>query len=234
MNWNTVLRDRLERFTGRDEQDSVKGYATKQFGPNLGPLFYDLWIQLDAIESAFGIYVSLFVSQNNREILRKNSAIFWDYISRFASDYLLMSLTRITESPRGKSRVTIRRLPHCFEDDSQKKEMESYVNRIVRETSSIREYRDKLIAHRDKGVHIDGNELPPVTLESIENCIGLLKDLLRKLSNDDTWIDDREREHAYKTGDRFVHQLRYLTWVNENYENNQNEGIPMPPKKEYR
>ena len=199
----------------------------------MGPLFYDLWLQLDDIEVAFRIYESLFVAESNKAILRKNSRIFWDYMSRFVSDYLLMALARITESPRGGSRVTIRRLPSFFEDDLKKKKVQAYIKGIVEETSIIREYRHKSIAHRDRGVHIDGNDLPLVPLESIENTISRIKDLLREISSDNTWIDDREHKFAYTTGDRFVRQLEYLTWVDENYKKNQSEGIPMPSLDEY-
>ena len=53
VNWSTVLLDKSERFLGRDEKVSVKGPAMKQFGRELGPLFYDLWIQLVDLENSY-------------------------------------------------------------------------------------------------------------------------------------------------------------------------------------
>ena len=53
VNWSTVLLDKSERFLGRDEKVSVKGPAIKQFGRELGPLFYDLWIQLVDLENTY-------------------------------------------------------------------------------------------------------------------------------------------------------------------------------------
>ena len=125
-------------------------------GEELGTLYSALWQEL-AIGYVYWLeYVDLFGTKSSRiEMLNRAAPMFFRMIQDELWGMTLLNLARMTGPPfsgRDKANLSLQALPALMKDTGLKSTVAELVDNAFMATEFARDWRNRLIAHRDLGI----------------------------------------------------------------------------------
>jgi hypothetical protein len=134
-------------------------------GKELGEIYSALWQEVTLLHFDWHEYVELFGTKATRIDLMNGAA---PHFFRLVQDRLweaaLLHLARLTDppiSPGNRTNLSVKALPALINDVKLKQEVTSLVEEAVRLTEFARDWRNRLIGHRDLKLAL---EQPTVSL----------------------------------------------------------------------
>jgi len=132
--------------------DEVVRKYVEQMGEELGTLFAELWGEVATLHVKWAQFVELFGTSPSRiEVLNEAAPFFFRVLQDTLFEDTLLHIARLTDPVKsaGKRNLTIRRLPGLMEDSSSRDEVEELVEGAVGAAAFCRDWRNRLLAHRD-------------------------------------------------------------------------------------
>jgi hypothetical protein len=129
-------------------------------------------------------YQTLFrEGRKRRELLAERTGSFFQVLQDVYLDDTILSLVRITEDPNimGHDTVVVKRLRDAVAEDGRgelAEDLSSRLEEIDDLRFALEERRKKLIAHRDKEALEGDYELPPLSLDQIEEILTHVENFL--------------------------------------------------------
>ncbi len=146
--------------------EDVKQTHIEKMGAPLGATFSALWQALATAHFYWKEYVELFGTKPERlDLLNRAAPGFFRMIEDELWEMSLLHLARLTDSSRSfskeeKSNLTVRALPGLIEDAKLKQSVQALVDEAVRATEFARDWRNRLIAHRDLKIALEEATTP--------------------------------------------------------------------------
>jgi hypothetical protein len=159
-----------------------------KMGDTLGPQYHELRQEVIYLCRKWMEYVTLFGTKPSRiQLMNATAPVFFRTVQDVFWDDMLLHIARLTDpSETGKfSNLTLQNLPGLISDEKLKAKVEPVLKSALDQSGFCRDWRNKLVAHRDLDTAINGtahqisggsreqvNELLK-TIESILNTIEL-------------------------------------------------------------
>jgi hypothetical protein len=144
--------------TYQTAEQAKKGYIEKM-GEPLGVQFHELRQEVIYLYRKWMEYVTLFGTKPSRlELLNKTAPTFFRTLQDSGWDDTLLHIARLTDpSEMGKFKnLTLQNLPGLITDAKLKQKIGPLVKKILEQSEFCREWRNKLVAHRDLDAAING------------------------------------------------------------------------------
>ena len=158
------------------------------FGPSLGPLYHALYNEVAWIHAKWNQYRKLYAkSEKCTRLLKDTAPFFFRVVRDSLIDDVLLHLARLTDSSgtHRKQNLTLLRLPEAVTDSELRRQINDQVDVVQERTKSVRDWRNKRLAHRDLRLALkvpSVDPLPDVTLENVEKALESVRQTLNLLS----------------------------------------------------
>jgi hypothetical protein len=132
--------------------EEVRAHHLDELGPELGPIFNALWNDLAWLRVKWGEYRELFGTSEERiHLLNSATGLFFGMLQGVLWEGTLLHLCRLTDPAKvaGKSTVTVQALPELCQDKALRVEVSGRVEAAVEATKFARDWRNRVIAHRE-------------------------------------------------------------------------------------
>lgn len=157
----------------------AKDENVAKMGQALGEQFSALWQELAGLHSRWGEFEEMYGTKKSRiDLLNESAPAFF----RFAQDALweqtLLHLSRLTDPPYSvgnakKTNLTLRNLPDLIDDANLKAQLLALVDDAVAKAKFCKDWRDRLLAHRDLGLALGqpSAEIPAAELKNVSDAL---------------------------------------------------------------
>ena len=180
-------------------------------GEELGTLYSALWKEL-AIGYVYWLeYVDLFGTKNSRiEMLNQAAPMFFRMIQDELWGMMLLNLARMTDPPfsmgrKDKANLSLRALPDLVKDTGLKSSVAELIDKALKATEFARDWRDRLIAHRDRGIALNTATTPlkdasrAQVKEALASLAAVLNALALHFFKSETHFDRTVRHNGAET-----------------------------------
>lgn len=146
--------------------DEHKKKNVAAMGEELGRVYSALWQDLSITYAYWLEYVDLFGTKSSRiDLLNKAAPMFFRMIQDELWGTSLLNIARITDPALSQGRadranLTIQALPALIKDATLKAEVEKLIAVTLKATEFARDWRNRLIAHRDLQVALNQATTP--------------------------------------------------------------------------
>lgn len=167
--------------------DEVQAQFIEAFPSDTGRLYHDLWRRLLTAYLTWDMYESLYMeSEEQIELLNRTAGIFFNRLQAFLYREMFLSLSRITDPPSsaGDENASLRQLVNQLEPHITAGEYETIsaaTDDAERVTAKIRDYRHKVVAHKDLGATLGEADVPSVVTEDVESALNVLGETLNEI-----------------------------------------------------
>jgi hypothetical protein len=130
-----------------------------KMGDKLGPQFHELRQEVIYISRKWMEYVALYGTKPSRiQLMNATAPVFFRTIQDVFWDDMLLHIARLTDpSETGKcSNLTLQNLPDLIADEKLKAKVAPLVKSALDQSGFCRDWRNKLVAHRDLDTAING------------------------------------------------------------------------------
>lgn len=174
----------LPRSTPEVEQQHLDA-----FGPRLGPIYHGLYNEVLQLHWKWAQFQMLFGGSPERiQLLNASAPGFFWLIQQVLWEDILLHVAVLTDPPQQHSNknLSLPCLPELVDDPR----LAAYVREILGladlAAKRIRKQRDKLLAHRDRAVVLNGKakRLPEVRGRDVAYVLGLFADLMDRLHSE--------------------------------------------------
>lgn len=168
-------------------EESKKSNIAKM-GEPLGTLYSALWQHVAVMFVHWLEYVELFGTKPSRiDVLNRAAPHFFRMIQDALWDVALLHLARITDpafSGKDKPNLSIQALPSLVSDPKLNAEVQNAVGIALSATNFARDWRNRLIAHRDLKLALEQPTAPLAdeTLRQVSDALKSLEALLNVLA----------------------------------------------------
>ena len=148
--------------------DQLAENYRRVLGPELGGIFYALWNELAWLDAKWQQYCELYAKSDRRiKLLNDSAGFFFRIVQDLLWEDVIISIARLTGPIRsmGKDNLTLRRLPGLVQDTALRLELQAAVDQSVIAATFAKDWRNRLLAHRDLSLAI-GSEAEPLALAS--------------------------------------------------------------------
>lgn len=143
--------------------EGARARNIEKMGQELGEQYSALWQEMAYLEMKWADYVELFGTKPSRvDMLNQAAPSFFGIIDREMWKDILMHLARLTDPPKssGRSNLTVQNIPHLVENPELKARLKELVAVAVSRTAFCRDWRNRIIAHRDLETVMDRPSKP--------------------------------------------------------------------------
>jgi hypothetical protein len=197
----------------QSSEDAKNEYITKM-GEPLGMQFHALWQEVTLLHLNWKEYVVLFAT-SEEDVARLNSAApaFFAMIQEQLWTSTLLHIARLTDSPRsaGNANLTLRNLTDLV-DAKLKLPLAELIDKAIKSAEFARDWRNKVIAHRDLSLALGDGEaevLATASREKMNDALKAFVDVLNEVQRfylkGGTSFDAAQRHNAAGT---LLHMLK--------------------------
>jgi len=174
-------------MVNRLSPDEVRADHLNKLGPKLGSVFHALNNDLAWLQVEWAEYRELFGTSPERiDILNKAAGLFSRIIQDALWESVLLNLTRLTDpiKSRGKSNLTIAKLPELCEEPALGSKISELVEIAFKATKFARDWRNRHIGHRDLMLAVDSAAKPlePASRAQVSNAVKAIHAVLNQFS----------------------------------------------------
>ncbi len=220
------------------EEQSAKEVREKHLrdmGPDLGPVYHELWNEVTWLHAKWNQYRQLFGHSRQRvELLNKVASHFFRIVQDALWDDVILHLARLTDplKSRGKANLSLRRLPEVISDATLKKEVGSLIEVALSTSLFARDLRNRKLAHIDLALALKtGVEpLPGVSRDKVEAALSAVRAVLNKLEAY-YWESETAYEHFIAMGgegDTLIYFMRTGLRAEDSRRERLRLGRPLP------
>lgn len=172
-----------ENFTPEEAQKR----NIEKMGEDLGTLYSLLWQELARLHQVWEEYIVLFGTNQERfDIMNKSAPHFFNIAQQAFWEKIILGVARITDRPKtfGKSNASMAGLGMLLEDKQLANKFREAMENVEKETGFCRDWRNRIIAHKDLQHQIDGTLKPllPASRLGIKNALKSLSKALNVVS----------------------------------------------------
>ena len=145
------------------DSEQVKDEHISKLGEDFGSIYNALYNECVWVNLKWQKYTGLFgTSEKRLEILNRTAPTFFGVVQGALWDDTLLHLCRLSDPPKsmGKDNLTIQLLPPYITDESFRNEISTLINEAIDVTSFARDWRNRLIAHKDLTLKLDKAIIP--------------------------------------------------------------------------
>lgn len=176
----------------------VKTEHIAKLGPNLGPVFHELWNELAWLRVKWQEYHELFGTSPERvQLVNSAAGLFFRIVQHTLWENILLHLCRMTDPPQsaGKANLTLQVLPDLIADLSLKADVKALVMQAFNTTTFARDWRNRLLGHRDLALALDSGAQPlaPASRAQVSAALSAIHAVLNRISErllDSTLMND--------------------------------------------
>ena len=170
----------------RTAEESERDYV-EAMGATLGAHYAELWQEIVYLHKKWNEYVSLFGSKPERiTILNKAASNFFRLVQDVFWDDIILHIARLTDPPAtGKNaNLTILALPSIAPEQIKHK-LEDLAAALVLKVEFCREWRNKLVAHKDLSVALSGtaNQIQGGSRDQINAILDSLAEIMNVIAS---------------------------------------------------
>ena len=139
--------------------EQVKERYLATMGDKLGPQFHALRQEVIYLHRKWLEYVALFGTKPTRiKLMNATASVFFRTVQDVFWDDILLHIGRLTDPPStGKFfNLTLQNLSALISDEKLKAKVDPLVSSVLEQSEFSREWRNKLVAHRDLDTAING------------------------------------------------------------------------------
>ena len=139
--------------------EQAKQQYIAEMGDQLGPQYHALRQELIYLHRKWMEYVALFGTKPTRvQVMNATAPVFFRRVQDVFWDDMLLHIARLTDPSvtRKFSNLTLQNLPELIADEKLKAKVAALVKSAVDESAFCRDWRNKLVAHRDLDTAING------------------------------------------------------------------------------
>jgi hypothetical protein len=205
----------LEAIVTNESSEDTKKKSIEKMGEPLGARFNALWQEIALLHLNWQEYVVLFGTNERRiERLNQSAPAFFRMIQDELWSTTLLHLARLTDAPRsvGKSNLTIRNLTDLV-DQTLKMPVAELIDKAIIATAFARDWRNRVIAHRDLSLALEGGvaaPLQPASRSDVKTAMERLADVMNKVQ-----AHYMKSETAYHAASRHNGALNLLHLLGE-------------------
>jgi hypothetical protein len=156
--------------------EEAKTQYIEKMGKPLGVQFHALWQEVALLHINWMEYVALFGTNEKRiERLNKSAPTFFRMIQDQLWTTTLLHIARLLDSPRtvGKANLTVRNFTDLV-DEKLKMPLAALIDKALKDTEFARDWRNRIIAHQDLALALEGGTSEPLELASRADVNGAL------------------------------------------------------------
>jgi hypothetical protein len=165
--------------------NAAKSRFVKTMGPDLGPLFYVLWHEVQGLHMMWSEYRVLYASRDTFDFVHRMAGHFFSMVDIALYESMHLGISRLTASntsagKKAQPNVTIGRLPGLV-DPAIKAEVGKAVAKARKAAAFARPARDHWIAHLSMDVMLNPQyqEINMGSRDEIEAALDALAGVLR-------------------------------------------------------
>lgn len=139
--------------TFRTPEETRLNYQ-RHMGNDLGHAFDVLRCDIADLFEKWGDYLALFgTSQETVAVLNRTAPEFFGRYQRVLRNDIILHIARLVDPPRsvGRDNMSVGHLVEMVTDVQLKAALEPLLQRLRDETSFVKDWRNRILAHRDKG-----------------------------------------------------------------------------------
>lgn len=164
--------------TGKEQ---LANYITKM-GPDLGDLFYHLWLECGWLHTQWAEYVFLFGSKPEHfEVMNSTASDFLSLVQNAMWESVLLHVSRLTDPARiGKrENLTLMRLTY-FQEQMPQVRLDLLIDQVKSKSSFARDWRNRLLARRDLGLAMGTSlvQLESASRDQVTDVLNALSEAL--------------------------------------------------------
>lgn len=166
----------------QSSEDKKIEYIDKM-GEPLGTQFHALWQEIVLLHINWKEYVTLFGTNEKRiDRLNKAAPAFFRMIQDELWSTTLLHIARLLDPPRsvGKANLTVRNFTGLV-DEKLKMPLAILIDKAVEDTKFARDWRNRIIAHRDLSLALEDGSAEPLEAASrthVNTALARLADVL--------------------------------------------------------
>jgi len=167
----------------------VKQEHIQVFGPELGPVYYELHNEVIWLHAKWLEYRKLYATSEKRiALLNETAAFFFFTIEAVLRENILLHLARLTDPPAQGSfkNLTLQRLPNLITDRALAEDLQKLVAEVLDQCKFARDWRNKRIAHSDFSIvtnpGVTSKRLPDVSRQKIEDALASIRQIMNELN----------------------------------------------------
>ena len=166
--------------------EEVKQKHLDKLGKELGSLYNELGNEISWLYLKWADYVELFGTNPTRiDLLNKSAPVFFRIVQDTLFEDVLLHIARLTDPPKssGKKILTIQCLPSLV-DAVIRVSVDEHVSNATKKASFCRDWRNRLIAHRDFNLAMD-KTIKPLELASrakVKDALDSISSVLNVIS----------------------------------------------------
>jgi hypothetical protein len=160
-----------------------------KMGDALGEIYSALWQEVAVLHFDWHEYSELFGSKPERIVLLNEVAPhFFRLIQDRLWETTLLHLARLTDPPKSpgndKTNLSIKGLPDLITDGKLKEQVSKLVDEAVKSTEFARDWRNRLIGHRDLKLALQQATTPlaDASREDVKNALKAIAAVLNALA----------------------------------------------------
>lgn len=174
----------MARYQSAEE---VREQHIATMGPELGPVYHQLWYECAWLHTKWHQYVELFGSNPDRiKLLNGAAGTFFRIVQDTLWEDTLLHLARLTDRREtgSKSNLTVKRLPGLVDDAHVRTEVEALVKQAAEKTAFATDWRNRRIAHRDLALALkEGAEpLKPASRLLVKEALEAVAAILQRIA----------------------------------------------------
>ncbi|EAQ37535.1 hypothetical protein NB311A_04469 [Nitrobacter sp. Nb-311A] len=164
----------------------AKEKYTAKMGDKLGPQFHELRQEVIYLNRKWMEYITLFGTKPTRvQLMNATAPVFFRTVQDVFYDDMLLHIARLTDpSQMGKfSNLTFQNLSDLINDEKLKAKVDPLLKSALEQSEFCRDWRNKLVAHRDLDVAINGtaDQINGGTREQVNKIIATLSEILNAI-----------------------------------------------------
>ena len=215
--------------------EQVREKHLRDMGPDLGPVYHELWNEVTWLHAKWNQYRQLFGHSLQRvELLNKVAGHFFRIVQDALWDDVILHLARLTDPLKsgGKANLSLRRLPKLISDATLKKEVGSLIEVALSTSLFVRDLRNRKLAHIDLALALKtGVEpIPGVSRDKVEAALSAVRVVLNKLEAY-YWESETAYEHFISMGgegDTLIYFMRAGLRAEDSRRERLRQGRPVP------
>lgn len=211
----------------------LKQKHIRTFGPELGPVYHELYNEVVWLYAKWLEYRKLYAaSEKQIDVLNETASFFFYTIETVLREDILLHICRLTDRPKkGNSKVlTLQLLPKMVKEGKLADELQKLLKECLRNCEFARDWRNRQIAHSNYSLAInpDGKaeSLPGVSRQQVGDALASIAKVINRLTDDAPTTFDLF--HTISGAESLVFYLEQGVKFEKDKRNRLRMGNPLP------
>lgn len=171
--------------------EEVRQEHVDVLGPELGPVYHDLYNQCLWLHVKWQQFVELYGTKPERiKLLNRTARLFFRIVHTTLWEDTLLNLARLTDpafsgiGKNKKSNLTLQCVPGLVADETFRADIQALVDTAIAATAFARDWRNRRIAHRDFALAISTGAQPlaPASRKSVDDALKAVSRIVERLN----------------------------------------------------